>query len=179
MNKRNKAKRRRVPRARHPFRAGVLLAAALLTSGVVTAIARHESASGAAPESAAAKSAAATQAGKNWVTIEVAGKRLQVDARTLQQGPLTQDQAQQIAEALKDNKSTDGLAQIRHANGSLSMDLQGRFQDVVIAKKNDDGSVSQACVDNSQAASSFLENQPVATAPSVPGGARKGPVEIQ
>ena len=174
MNKRNKAKSRRVSTVSRSFRAGVLLAAALLTAGVVTAIARHESESGAAP-----KSAPAAETGKNLVTIEVAGKKLQVDARTLQQGPLTQDQAQQIADALKDNKSTDGLAQIRQANGSLSMDLQGRFQDVVIAKKNDDGSVSQACVDNPQAASTFLQNQRVPTVPSGPGGDRKGPVEIQ
>jgi hypothetical protein len=80
---------------------------------------------------------------------------------------------------LKDNKSTDGLVQIRQANGALSMDLQGRFQDVVIAKKNDDGSVSQACVDNPEAASSFLKNNAVPTTPSVPGGARKAPVAIQ
>jgi hypothetical protein len=142
--------------------------------GVVTAIARHESTSG-----AAASSAAATKARKNLVTVEVAGKKLQVDARTLQQGPLTQDQAQQLADQLKDNKSTDGLAQIRQANGALSMDLQGRFQDVVIAKKNDDGSVSQACVDNPEAASSFLQPSPAPTTPSVPGGARKAPVAIQ
>lgn len=174
MNKRNKAKSSRVSTVSRSFRAGVLLAAALLTAGVVTAIARHESGSGAAP-----KSAPAAEKGKSLVTIEVAGKKLQVDARTLQQGPLTQDQAQQIADALKDNKSTDGLAQIRQANGSLSMDLRGRFQDVVIAKKNDDGSVNQACVDNPQAASTFLKNQQVPTVPSGPRGARKGPVEIQ
>jgi hypothetical protein len=172
MKKRNKAKSSRVSKAGRSFR--VLLAAALLTAGVVTAIARRESTSG-----AAAKSAAATEAGKNLVTVEVAGKKLQVDARTLQQGPLTQDQAQQLADQLKDNKSTDGLVQIRQANGALSMDLQGRFQDIVIAKKNDDGSVSQACVDNPEAASSFLKNTPAPTTPSVPGGARKAPVEIQ
>jgi hypothetical protein len=174
MNKRNKAKRRRVSTVSRSFRAGIVLAAALLTAGVVTAIARHESASSAGP-----RSAAATGAGKNLVTVEVAGRKLQVDARTLQQGPLTQDQAQEIADALKDNKSTDGLVQIRQANGSLSMDLHGRFQDVVIARKNDDGSVSQACVDNPNAASAFLNNQQVPTAPSIPGGARKAPVEIQ
>lgn len=174
MKKRNKAKPGRVPEVRRSFRAGVLLAVALLAAGAVTAIARHESTPG-----APIRSAAATEAGKNLVTVEVAGKKLQVDARTLQQGPLTQDQAQEIAIALRDNKSTDGLAQIRQANGSLSMDLQGRFQDVVIAKKNDDGSVSQACVDTPKAATTFLDRQQGPTVPSVPGGARKAAVEIQ
>src|SRR5919202_1551828 len=87
------------------------------------------------------------------VTVEVGGKRLRVNALTLQQGPLTQEQSQQIADALKENKSTDGLVEVRHADGTVSVDLQGRFQNVTLARKNDDGSVSEACVDNPEAPS--------------------------
>ena len=173
MKKQNRAKSSRVPKARHSFRAGVLLAAALLTGGGVTAIARHESGSG-----AATKSASAAEAAKNLVTVDVAGKKLQVDARTLQQGPLLQDEAQKLAEALKDNKSTEGLVQIQHADGSVSMDLRGRFQNVMIARKNDDGSVSQACVDSPEAASAFLQSKEDPTAESGSRG-RKAPVKIQ
>src|SRR5207302_9303776 len=78
--------------------------------------------------------------------------------QTLQQGPLTPEQAQQIAAALKDNQSSDGLVQVQNADGSVGMDLQGRFQNVILAKKNDDGSVEQACVDNSEAATTFLQS---------------------
>jgi hypothetical protein len=43
------------------------------------------------------------------------------------------------------------------------MDLQGRFQNVTIAKKNDDGSVSAACVDSPEAASAFLQSRETTT----------------
>jgi hypothetical protein len=172
MKKRNKAKSSRVSKAGRSFR--VLLAAALLTAGVVTAIARRESTSG-----AAAKSAAATEAGKNLVTVEVAGNKLQVDARTLQQGPLRQDQAQALADTLKGNQSTQGLVEIQHADGSTSLDLQGRFQDVMMAQRNDDGTVSHACVNTPEAAREFLQKQNTQTAPSGTGAARKAPVKVQ
>jgi len=72
--------------------------------------------------------------------------------------PLTQEEAQQMAEGLKKlvNQSTEGLQQVRHADGSVSMDLQGRFQSVVLARKADDGKVAQSCVDNPASAAAFL-----------------------
>jgi hypothetical protein len=54
------------------------------------------------------------------------------------------------------NQSTDGLELVRHADGSVSMDLQGRFQNVALAKKAGSGNVTQSCVDNPQAAAAFL-----------------------
>src|SRR2546421_10895337 len=88
--------------------------------------------------------------------VNVGGKKIRVNARSMQQSPLTQEQSQQIADALTDNKSTAGLVEVKHPDGTVEMDLQGRFQNVVIAKKNDDGSVATACVDNADAARSFL-----------------------
>ncbi len=72
--------------------------------------------------------------------------------------PLTQAEAQQMAEGLKEllNQSTDDLKQVRHADGSVSMDLQGRLQNVALAKKAADGTVTQSCVDNPEAAAAFL-----------------------
>lgn len=72
--------------------------------------------------------------------------------------PLTQQEAEQMAAGLKElvNQSTEGLKQVHHADGSVSMDLQGRFQSVTLAKKGDDGNVAQSCVDNPQAAAAFL-----------------------
>jgi hypothetical protein len=135
------------------FQGGVLVVI-LLAAGVVMAVARYESSTLPKPETTAAKSPAS-----NFVTVEVGGKKIQVNALTLQQGPLTQDQSQQIADALKDNKSTDGLVQVQHADGTVEMDLQGRFQNVMLAKKNDDGSVSEACVDSPEAAGAFLQSK--------------------
>lgn len=76
--------------------------------------------------------------------------------------PLTQEEAQKLAEEIKQlvNKSTDGLVSVKHADGSVSMDLQGRFQNAVLAKKNADGTVSQACVDTPESAARFFEIDP-------------------
>lgn len=72
--------------------------------------------------------------------------------------PLTQEEAQRLAEGMKIlvNQSSDGLKQVQHADGSVSMDLQGRFQNVTLAKKTADGNVVQACVDNPESAAAFL-----------------------
>lgn len=133
--------------------AGVVVALA-----AATVIARYASPR---TDSQPARSASASDDG--FVTVDVGGKKIRVNARTMQQGPLTQDQSQQIADALANNKSTAGLVQVQHANGAVEMDLQGRFQDVVIAKKNDDGSVSTACVDNADAARAFLNSTETTT----------------
>ena len=109
------------------------------------------------------------------MTIDVGGRKLQVNAQTLQQGPLSQEQAQQLAAALKENKSTDGLVQVQKADGTVAMGLQGRFQNVVLAKKNDDGSLSQACVNNSQAATNFLQSNDSA----LPGGQQPGKATVK
>jgi hypothetical protein len=82
-----------------------------------------------------------------------------VNAQTLQQGPLTQEQAQQLAAQLEGNQETDGLVQEKRDDGSVSVDLQGRFQNVTLAKRNDDGTVSAACVDTPEAASAFLNSR--------------------
>lgn len=83
-------------------------------------------------------------------------------AQSAQIRPLTQEEAQKLAEEIKQlvNKSTDGLVSIKRPDGSVSMDLQGRFQNVALAKKNDDGTVSQACVDNPESAARFFEIDP-------------------
>jgi hypothetical protein len=155
------------------FRSGILVTA-LLALGMITAIARYESHHNApAP---AKQTAAASAPRTNFVPVEVAGRKLQVNAQTLQQGPLTQEQAQQIAAALKDNQSSEGLVQMPQADGSVSIDLQGRFQNVILARKNNDGSVDQACVDNSAAASAFLKSAD-STNPTGSGSTRRAVVK--
>jgi hypothetical protein len=72
--------------------------------------------------------------------------------------PLTQAEAQQMAEGLKNlvNPSTEGLKEVRHADGSVSIDLEDRFQNVTLARKAEDGTVTQSCVDNPKSAAAFL-----------------------
>lgn len=139
------------------FRAGII-AFALFGACAATAVAKYGT-RGSEPARAERDSVATAQPADGFVTVEVGGKRISVNAKTLQQGPLTQEQSRQIADALEGNKSTDGLVQTQHADGTVSMDLQGRFQNVVMAEKNDDGSVSTACVDTPEAARSFLRRE--------------------
>jgi hypothetical protein len=150
------------------FRIGIF-AGVLLALGAATVIARYASPR---KEVAAPPNAAASNDG--FVTINVGGKKIRVNARTMQQGPLTQEQSQQIADALTNNKSTAGLVEVKHADGTVEMDLQGRFQNVMLAKKSDDGSVSTACVDNAEAARAFLQNDQT-TSPTT--GGRKAAIK--
>ena len=143
------------------FRAGVFVAM-LLVIGAVTAIAKYRSHSNDL-KAQDQQSKVASQPGTKYLTVEVGGKKLQVNAQALQQGPLTQDQAEQIAAALKDNQSSDGLVSVQNPDGSVSMDLQGRFQNVILAKKNSDGTFDQTCVDNAEAASAFLQSKETKT----------------
>ena len=147
---------RKVAKRTRAFRAGAL-ACALLLAGVATAAAARYNSKSVAPAPAPVVAAPA-QAQGDYVTVEVGGKKIRVNAQTLQQGPLTQEQSQQIADALKGNKSTEGLAEVRHDDGSVEVDLQGRFRNVVMAKRNADGVVSNACVDTPEAAKSFLKS---------------------
>ena len=94
----------------------------------------------------------------NFTTVKVAGQDVEVDGQTGQIKALTPEEAQRLAAGLKQmiNQSTEGLEQVHHADGSVSMDLEGRFQNVSVAKVNEDGSITQSCVDNPEAAGAFF-----------------------
>jgi hypothetical protein len=85
-----------------------------------------------------------------------------LDVQTSQIRPLTQEEAQRLAAGIKQlaNQSTDGLQSVRHADGSVSMDLQGRFQNVAVAKLDEDGKLTQSCIDNPEAAAAFFGIDP-------------------
>ena len=95
-------------------------------------------------------------------TIRVAGQDVQVDAQTGQIKPLSPQEAQRLAEGLKQmlNRSTDGLVEVQHADGSVSMDLDGRFQTVAVARVNEDGTLTESCIDSPEAAASFFRIDP-------------------
>jgi hypothetical protein len=90
------------------------------------------------------------------------GGQIPLDPQTGQIRPLTQEEAQRMAEGIKQlvNQSTAGLESIHHADGSVSIDLQGRFQSIAVAKRNEDGKLTQSCVDNPKSAAVFFEIDP-------------------
>jgi hypothetical protein len=75
---------------------------------------------------------------------------------------LTPEEARTMANGLRPlvNDSTDGLVQVRHASGAVSLDLEGRFQDVILARKDANGKVTNGCVNNPEAAAAFLQIDP-------------------
>lgn len=75
---------------------------------------------------------------------------------------LTPEEARKMAEGIRPlvNRSIDGLVQVQRPDGSVSMDLQGRFQNVTVAKKEANGTISKSCVDNADAAAAFFGISP-------------------
>lgn len=110
--------------------------------------------------------AMANAANKN-ATVKVASQDMPVDSQG-QIRPLTPDEAKKLAEGLNPmlNKSSEGLVEEHNADGSVEMDLQGRFQSVTVARVNKDGSVTQSCVDNPRAAGAFFGIDPKSIRPA-------------
>lgn len=156
MKKSKRVSRQRPVAGRARTYRAALFACALVVAGVATAAATYASRNAAQPKAAPV---AAVQPADSYVTVEVGGKKLRVNAQTLQQGPLTQEQSQQLTSQLEGNKATDGLVREQRADGTVEVDLQGRFQNVTLAKRNDDGTVSAACVDTPEAAGAFLNSR--------------------
>lgn len=132
----------------------ILLAMAFLTIGVVAGISKQRSK---ANESTTQTKLPDANAAKPYL-----GSPRAPSGQTAQVKPLTQEEAQKLAAALKvlANQSTDDLKSVQHADGSVSMDLQGHFQNVALAKRNEDGSVSQSCVDNPESGAAFFGIDP-------------------
>ena len=107
---------------------------------------------------------------RNYVTLNADGQTVVLDRQTGQTRELTSEEALRLAEGIKQlvSQSTEGLIQIEHADGSVSMDLQGRFQNVMLAKKEADGTISQSCVNNVEAAASFFEIDPALLGAAAP-----------
>lgn len=122
----------------------VLIAVAILAIGAVTVRSR-QSLSNRRPTKTTIQNLSAT-AGQN---------------HTLTSEQLTQRDRDALAGGLKEmiNQSTEGLAEIRHSDGSVSVNIEDRFQSVTVAK-DDNGRLSQSCVDNPQAAGAFFNIDP-------------------
>jgi hypothetical protein len=137
----------------------VLVAVALLTIAAVTVVSRQRPG---ATGAGIAERNVQVASKSNFVKVRVAGQDVEVDSQTGKIKPLTPEEAQKLAAGLNEmvNQSTEGLEQAQHEDGSVSMDLKGRFQNVAVARVNQDGSISQSCVDNPQAAGAFFGIDP-------------------
>jgi cell division protein FtsB len=174
MKKRKKTKKHDSATATRRLPALVALALVVLVIAAISAVSRQlvaEKQSMPAENTPASKDATA----KKYMTVKVAGQDVQVDSQTGKLKPLTAQEAQELAEQLKKmvNKSADGLKEVKRADGSVSMDLEGRFQHVVVAREREDGTLSMSCVDTPRSAAAATGIDPKLL--GVEGG--KGPIQ--
>lgn len=139
----------------------IITAIAVVAITAVTVVSRQSAHGGDADGPQKVTTAVSGAADAKYAKVRVAAQDVHVD-QSSQVKPLSPEEAKKLADSLKHhlNKSTEGLVEERHADGSVSVDLQGRFQNVTIARKNQDGSVSQSCVDNPRAAAAFYKIDP-------------------
>jgi hypothetical protein len=143
------------------FSVTMVTAAAILVAVAAITVVSKQLVSSKASALPVAK-AAPTETGKKYVTVKVAGREVQVDPQTGQIKPLSPEEAKQMADGLKTllNKSTEGLVPVKNPDGSVSVDLQGRFQNVAVARVNEDGTLEQSCIDEPQQAAQFFGIDP-------------------
>jgi len=134
--------------------------ALVVAATAITVISRQKGRTAQAANREAYKTAAAPA--RTFVTRRVGNQNVHIDTQTGEIKPLTQEEAQKLANGLAPmlDNSTDGLVEVQHSDGSVSMDLQGRFQSVTVARVNSDGTVETSCVDNPRAAAKFFRIDP-------------------
>src|SRR6476469_1305668 len=88
----------------------------------------------------------------------VATKAIVKDQATGQVRMPTESEVQAMVATISNltSNSTDGLKATTLANGTKQLNLQGRFQEVVIARSNADGSMETRCVSSVEEAAAFL-----------------------
>jgi hypothetical protein len=81
-----------------------------------------------------------------------------VDPKTGKLRQATREEAAALAAEMKQmvNQSSEGLTRVYHANGMSSVDLEGRFQSIAVAKKNPDGTITQTCLTSAPEVDAFL-----------------------
>jgi len=92
-----------------------------------------------------------------------AGMVVGVDPETGQLGMPTAGQMAELSprEQSMISRSGAGLVQVHHPDGSVSIDLQGRFQELVIARIGTDGKPVYGCLDDAKALRRALRTRPV------------------
>jgi len=157
-----------------PRRSAIIIAAIALASLATITVVSRQSASGKQHDAQNVTTATANPAGKKYTKVKVGGQEVFVDSQTGKIKPLTSQEAQELAQSLKTmldkNKSSEGLVEVQNPDGSISMDLQGRFQNVTVARENEDGTVTTSCVDTPRAAANFFGIDPklVESSPQAP-----------
>ena len=162
-------KNKKTKAARKFLRPPVMIVAAIAVVSIAAiTVASRQSASG--TEVNGPQQATTTATARKYTTVKVAGQEVQIDSQTGQMKPLSPEDAKKLADGLRGmlNKSSEGLVEEYHHDGSVSVDLKGRFQNVTVARVNKDGTVTTSCVDNPRAAAAFFGIDPKLLEPERP-----------
>jgi hypothetical protein len=89
-----------------------------------------------------------------------AGMVVGIDPETGQLGMPTPEQMQKLSESqqYQMDHSAAGLVEVHHPDGSVSIDLQGRFQEYETVRVGPDGKLIYRCVDGPENAEHALES---------------------
>jgi hypothetical protein len=138
---------------------GIIGAIAILAVGAMAAVSIQSGKSGS--QAGAVENSMTRQNNPNRLAM-MNGHAVEVNSQTGQIRPLTAEEQQQLANGIAPlvNQSDEGLKQVQHSDGSVSMNLEGRFQNVSVAQKNADGSVSESCVNSPETAAAFFGMEP-------------------
>lgn len=86
-----------------------------------------------------------------------------VDTQSTQSAPQTDSQTvsdadERLADSLKNALSTssEGLTEVTHPDGTVTVDLEGRFQNFSVAKVNPDGTITTECVSDAKEVDQFF-----------------------
>lgn len=92
-----------------------------------------------------------------------AGMVVGVDPETGQLGMPTAGQMAELSaqEQSMISRSGEGLVQVHHPDGSVSINLQGRFQELVFVRIGPDGKPVYGCLDDANALRRALRTRPV------------------
>lgn len=147
------------PIARRLVVASILLGLTVMVAGAVTVSRQRDMAN---ELQVSHKTNKEIKTPSNFTTVKVGGQDVQVNPQTGEIKELTPEEAARLAEGLKRliNPSSKGVEQVRHDDGSVSMNLDGRFQNVTVVRINTDGSVTQSCVDTPETAGAFFGINP-------------------
>jgi hypothetical protein len=94
-------------------------------------------------------------------TQSAAGMRIFRDPETGELGPPSAAQAAELSAKRAGTEDLEfsgaGLQEVHHPDGSVSMDLQGRFQEYAVIRRDANGHLVQGCVPGAKAARKFMQ----------------------
>jgi hypothetical protein len=135
---------------------GIMAAIVVLAAGTMAAVSMR------ANKAQSGKDSSMTNQSKQTHLATMNGQVVKVNNQTGEFRPLTPEEQQQVGDGMKNmlSQSDEGLKQVQRPDGSVSMNLEGRFQNVSVAQRNEDGSVSESCVNSPETAGAFFGIDP-------------------